>query len=69
MFILAPSDTELEVEEVDQDDSQALDEESTPWEGPQNAEAGELSLSFISLHYAFHHVHNVANFLSHFTFH
>ena len=51
--ILAPPDTEPEVEEVDQDDSQALDKESIPWEGPQNTKAGELYNTFSSLYITF----------------
>ena len=73
-FILAPPDTEPEVEEVVQDDSQALDEELTPWEGPQNTKAGELydtvssfyitlSITFI-LWLIFHHILHYINISS-----
>ena len=50
IFISTQPDTESEAEEVDQDESQALDEESTPWEGTQNAEAGELSITVSSFY-------------------
>ena len=48
IFILAPSDTEPEVQKVDQDNSQVLDKESIPQEGPQNTKAGELYDTFSS---------------------
>ena len=48
IFILAPPDTESEVEEVDQIDSQALDKELILQEGPQNTKACELYDTFLS---------------------
>ena len=56
IFILAPPDTEPEVEEVDQEYSQPLDKESIPWEGPQNTKAGKLydTFSSLTLHFPSH---------------